>query len=253
MRIFLGQTAPKTIALLSVAFAAVCGAPAVANSSASTAVDITAPIDEIEDDQLAKGDPGFRELFSRWTALDTAGPDPFAPVMAPTIDSPVSVPSRNPLNAGQLTSAYGMRVHPVLGRRKRHKGIDLAAPTGTPVYATADGAISRAERSRSYGLVIYIDHGAELETRYAHLSKLLVADGQDVQKGDLIGYVGSTGRSTGPHLHYEVRVEGVAVNPIPYMKEETTRAALSEEQGTDPVGRQRPGVQSDQLTGQGGQ
>ena len=253
MRIFLGQSGPKAIAVLGAAFVAFHAVPAAANSSASTAVDITAPIDAVEDEQLAKGDPSFRELFSRWTALDTAGPDPFAPVITPTIDEPVSVPSRNPLNAGQLTSAYGMRVHPVLGRRKRHKGIDLAAPTGTPVYATADGAIARADRSRTYGLVIYIDHGADLETRYAHLSKLLVADGQDVKKGDLIGYVGSTGRSTGPHLHYEVRVEGVAVNPIPYMNEETTRAALAEEQGSDVAEQDEFGIEDDQIIGQGGQ
>ena len=166
-----------------------------------------------------------------------------------SVEEIVSVPSRNPLNTGLMTSAYGMRIHPVLGRRKRHKGIDLAAPRGTRVYATADGAIARADRSRTYGLVIYIDHGGDLETRYAHLSKLLVADGQKVKKGDLIGYVGSTGRSTGPHLHYEVRVEGVAVNPIPYMKDAETRSALVDELDESLGERKRPGV----LTGQGGQ
>lgn len=249
MRINLGQAVPKIIAVISAAFAVSMAAPASANSAASTAVDITKPIEEAQEEKLAKGDPSFRELFASWTALDNADTDPFTTVVTPTIEGPVSVPSRNPLNSGRLSSAYGMRTHPVLGRRKRHKGIDLAAPTGTPVYATADGAIARADRSRTYGLVIYINHGAEMETRYAHLSKLLVADGQQVKKGDLIGYVGSTGRSTGPHLHYEVRVKGLAVNPIPYMNEETTRAALTEEQGSALSGRGRPG----QQYGQGGQ
>ncbi|MEO0589298.1 MAG: M23 family metallopeptidase [Pseudomonadota bacterium] len=225
-------------------------APAAANSASSSAsaADVTKPVEEAQEEALAKGDPSFRQLFARWTALDTAGPDPFAVDANTTAPQPVSVPSRNPLDSGRLTSAYGMRVHPVLGRRKRHKGIDLAAPKGTPVYATADGAITRADRSRTYGLVIYIDHGAELETRYAHLSKLLVADGQAVRKGDLIGYVGSTGRSTGPHLHYEVRVDGVAVSPIPYMKEAAARAEAPTESAIGADGRKRPGVE----TGQGG-
>jgi murein DD-endopeptidase MepM/ murein hydrolase activator NlpD len=182
-------------------------------------------------DTLANGDPRFRQLFASWRSLDTEGAG------APSEQPIVSVPSRMPLSGFRMTSDYGMRTHPVLGRRKHHKGVDLAAPTGTPVYATADGIIGRADRSRSYGLVIYVDHGADLETRYAHLSKLAVAKGERVRKGDLIGYVGSTGRSTGPHLHYEVRVDGLAVNPIPYMVETETQIAAAD----DPS-----------LTGQGG-
>jgi len=88
--------------------------------------------------------------------------------------------------------------------------------------------VDRAERFSSYGLFIEIEHGAELETRYAHMSRLAVSAGQRVKKGDLIGYVGSTGRSTGPHLHYEVRVSGVAVNPIPYMVEAPVIQQLAE-------------------------
>ncbi|WP_416232766.1 M23 family metallopeptidase, partial [Erythrobacter sp. T5W1-R] len=85
--------------------------------------------------------------------------------------------------------------------------------------------MSRADWYSSYGLYISLEHGASLQTRYAHLSRLAVAAGDTVKKGDLIGYVGSTGRSTGPHLHYEVRVDGVAVNPIPYMMEDERRFA----------------------------
>ncbi|MDY7098202.1 MAG: M23 family metallopeptidase [Pseudomonadota bacterium] len=252
MRLALGQTFKKFGAAICAALISVAAAPAYASSSSSAAAaDVTAPIESEAGDDLATGDPRFRELFASWTALDNAGPDPFAiPTMNPSIERPVvSVPSRNPLNSGRISSGYGMRTHPVLGRRARHKGIDLAAPTGTPVYATADGMVKRAHYSRTYGLVIYLDHGSSLETRYAHLSKLNVADGQPVRKGDLIGFVGSTGRSTGPHLHYEVRVDGLAVNPIPYMKEGAARAALSETTGpVNASGRVRPG----QL-GQGGQ
>ena len=124
-----------------------------------------------------------------------------------------------------MTSSYGEREHPVLGRRRMHKGVDLAAPVGTPVYAPADGVVSRASWFSSYGLYISVEHGGEMQTRYGHLSRLNVAEGQTVHKGDVIGFVGSTGRSTGPHLHYEVRVDGEAVNPIPYMQSTAGLAA----------------------------
>jgi murein DD-endopeptidase MepM/ murein hydrolase activator NlpD len=123
-----------------------------------------------------------------------------------------------PVENASLTSSYGMRTHPVLGGRRAHKGIDLAMPTGTPVFATADGIVSKAEWFSSYGLYISLEHGADIQTRYGHLSRLNVAAGQPIRKGDVIGYVGSTGRSTGPHLHYEVRIAGASVNPLPYLQ-----------------------------------
>jgi murein DD-endopeptidase MepM/ murein hydrolase activator NlpD len=240
----------KMTGLALAAFGAAAASPAMAaNSSANTAVDIAAPIEEAQEEALAKGDPAFRELFASWTSIDDAGADPFTTEIPTRTPQPVSVPSLRPLDAAYMTSGFGMRRHPVLGGRRSHKGIDLAAPTGTPVYATADGMVSRADRSRSYGLVIYLDHGAELQTRYAHLSKLLVADGEMVSRGDLIGYVGSTGQSTGPHLHYEVRVDGVAVNPIPYMTDSVQFAEAPETRAVGAAGRQRPGV----MTGQGGE
>jgi murein DD-endopeptidase MepM/ murein hydrolase activator NlpD len=181
---------------------------------------------------MTGGDQRFRALFSSWTALEKTSPVAGTGAEVAAFSSPlpqtiVSVPSRNPLDGAKLTSGFGMRTHPVLGGRRRHAGIDLAAPTGTPVYATADGVIGRADWYSSYGLYISIDHGASMETRYAHLSRLAVAAGDYVKKGELIGYVGSTGRSTGPHLHYEVRVDGVAVNPIPYMLEQNTQLAAA--------------------------
>ncbi|MEM1196941.1 MAG: M23 family metallopeptidase [Pseudomonadota bacterium] len=217
MRVAFGQVFPKLVGVVAAVLVPLV--PAAANTSANTSAEVAAPIEEAQEEALAKGDPSFRNLFARWTALDTAGPDPFATDVTSKFPQPVAVPSRSPLDFIRVTSNYGMRIHPILRRRKQHNGVDLGAPTGTPVYATADGEVSRADRSRTYGLVIYLDHGGDLQTRYAHLSKLLVADGQIVRKGDLIGHVGSTGRSKGPHLHYEVRVDGVAVNPIPYMNE----------------------------------
>lgn len=249
MRIALGQKTLTRLASMGVACAVSIASPAFANTTASTAAEVTKPVEEAQAEALAKGDPSFRELFASWSALDTAGPDPFATDVTTTAPVPVAVPSRSPLEMSRLSSNYGIRTHPILGRRRQHHGVDLAAPTGTPVFATADGAVSRADRSRSYGLVIYLDHGADLQTRYAHLSRMVVADGQEVRKGDLIGYVGSTGRSTGPHLHYEVRVEGVAVNPIPYMKETTQFAETEPEAVLGAGGRMRPGVQM----GQGGE
>ena len=182
--------------------------PAMANETA-TATQITGAIDTAN--AAPTGDREFAELFASWRSMDRTG---FA---SPTPIASISVPSRMPLDSATLTSEYGMRTHPVLGGRRNHKGIDLAQPTGTPVYATADGIVSRAEPFSSYGNYIQIEHGGEMQTRYAHLSGYAVASGEQVRKGQLIGFVGSTGRSTGPHLHYEVRVAGEAVDPTPYM------------------------------------
>lgn len=183
---------------------------------------------------IDNGDTQFSQLFASWKSLDEGvgmvGGAAGAIVFAPTTS--VSVPSRMPLGDARMTSGYGMRYHPVTGGRSRHKGIDLAAPTGTPVYATADGTVKMSQRYSSYGLYVSIDHGAELETRYAHLSGLNVSAGASVRKGDLIGFVGSTGRSTGPHLHYEVRVDGQAVNPVPYMAETAAQEAFVLASGT---------------------
>ena len=154
-------------------------------------------------------DRQFQQLFASW---DRAAP-------GPSVVPAVAVPSRIPLDNYRVSSNFGMRVHPVLGGMRGHKGLDMAAPSGTPIYATADGLVSKAEWFSSYGNFVAIGHGSELETRFGHLSRIAVSAGQRVRKGDLIGYVGSTGRSTGPHLHYEVRVAGQAVDPSPYMTE----------------------------------
>ncbi len=126
-------------------------------------------------------------------------------------------PSILPCN-GRFTSGFGMRKDPFTGRMHFHYGIDLAAPIGTPVYAPADGVVKRVKRDpRGYGLLLEINHGMGITTRYGHLSKVLVKPGQKVKRGQIIAKVGNTGRSTGPHLHYEVRVLNKPVNPLNYI------------------------------------
>ncbi len=136
------------------------------------------------------------------------------------------LPIRKPL-AGQLdlTSGYGYRLDPFLGRPALHSGIDMRAETGTPARATASGVIVSAGPSGGYGNLVEIDHGNGLSTRYGHLSAILVQEGQRVQAGDAIGRVGSTGRSTGPHLHYEVRIDDEATDPSRFVRASRLLAA----------------------------
>lgn len=115
-----------------------------------------------------------------------------------------------------MSSGYGVRRDPIYGSSKFHAGLDFAAKTGTPVFATADGVVTEAGRQSGYGNCIDISHGYNYLTRYAHLSEVLVKPGQEVKRGEMIGKVGSTGKSTGPHLHYEVRFKGEPQNPVNY-------------------------------------
>ena len=129
-----------------------------------------------------------------------------------------AIPSIQPINNEDLrrmASGYGWRTDPFTKTRRKHKGMDFSAPTGTPIYSTSDGKVIRADgRAPGYGKHIRIDHGFGYVTLYAHLSKFNVRRGQEVKRGDVIGFVGNTGRSVAPHLHYEIRKDGVAVNPI---------------------------------------
>lgn len=122
---------------------------------------------------------------------------------------------KTPVNGARLSSGYGMRMHPILGYNKMHKGLDFAAPTGTPIYAAGDGIVEYIGRRGGYGNYIRLRHNVSLKTAYAHLHKYAkgLKVGDRVEQGDVIGYVGSTGRSTGPHLHYEVLVSNKQVNP----------------------------------------
>jgi murein DD-endopeptidase MepM/ murein hydrolase activator NlpD len=126
------------------------------------------------------------------------------------------VPTMWPVN-GVLLSRFGERTDPFSGEGAIHAGVDISAPLGTPVHAAADGIVSRAEYYGGYGKLIVIDHGNGMSTRYGHLSRFDVVPGQEVRRGDVIAFSGATGRATSPHLHFEVRLGGAAVNPHPYL------------------------------------
>lgn len=127
------------------------------------------------------------------------------------------VPSIWPIEVGEVTDTFGGRRDPFGGGSEFHSGQDIRAPRGTPVYASANGVVTLAGTQSGYGNVVVVDHGNGLTTRYAHLSEIEATLGQEIRRGELIGLVGSTGRSTGPHLHYEVRINDVAVNPGHYL------------------------------------
>jgi murein DD-endopeptidase MepM/ murein hydrolase activator NlpD len=152
-------------------------------------------------------DSPFHSLFLSWKKLDSM-----------SSQGVMAVPSARPVNTATYTSGFGVRSDPFRGSAAMHAGIDLAAPQGTPVYATADGIVSRAEWSGGYGNLVEVNHGRGLQTRFGHLSRILVHDGDRVKRGQLIALMGSTGRSTGSHLHYEVRIDGHAVNPVPFLQ-----------------------------------
>lgn len=129
--------------------------------------------------------------------------------------APFAVPVKS---AFRFTSGFGIRRDPKTGGRRMHAGVDFAGPTGTPLYATADGVVIHSGWSSGYGRLVKIQHEFGIETRYAHLSKINVTVGQRVSRGDRIGDMGASGRVTGVHLHYEVRVGGKPVNPMVYIK-----------------------------------
>lgn len=129
--------------------------------------------------------------------------------------APFAMPAGMPVAARALTSSFGLRLHPVLNAWRAHSGIDLAAPSGSPIAATSAGVVSMGGWAGGYGLLVALNHGDGVQTLYGHMSRLNVVIGQRVQRGDVIGYVGSTGLSTGPHVHYEVRIGGQAVDPGP--------------------------------------
>lgn len=128
------------------------------------------------------------------------------------------LPNSSPIEVGYSSSSYGWRIDPLNGHRAFHEGLDFPAATGTAVFAAADGIVIQATQTADYGQLLKIDHGAGLETRYAHNSRLLVKAGERVLKGQKIALVGNSGRSTGPHLHYEIRLNGNALDPREYLR-----------------------------------
>ncbi len=158
----------------------------------------------------ARGAAQFQALFHSWKKLDK--------INTGAGESAISIPSILPISSYTFTSAFGVRSDPFRGSAAMHAGVDLSASAGTPIYATADGVVDRAEWFGGYGNMVEIDHGKGIATRYGHMSRIAARPGEEVKRGELIGYVGSTGRSTGNHLHYEVRIDGYAVNPMPFLQ-----------------------------------
>jgi murein DD-endopeptidase MepM/ murein hydrolase activator NlpD len=174
-------------------------------SRAETA-DVGGPLVEIDDD----ADPG---TFRSTVDLVSSEVDRFVALRRLAGELPLT----RPLTQSIITSGFGARLDPFLGRPAIHPGIDFAALEGSPAHATAAGTVILAGYNGGYGNEVEIDHGNGITTRYGHLSEIDVQVGQVVSKGAVVGKTGSTGRSTGPHLHYEVRVDGTAVDPMTFI------------------------------------
>jgi murein DD-endopeptidase MepM/ murein hydrolase activator NlpD len=198
----------KAVCALSVVFAVSAMTPAYANSAAASSDTFRIKPEDVKANHTALGvsDPEFRALADNWGKINGA---------ATKVE--VAVPSINPVEIMKFSSGYGYRSAPTRGASRNHKGIDIPGPVGTPIYATADGMIGRAQWVSGYGKFVEINHGNAVQTRYGHLSAMNVAPGQRIHKGDILGYMGSTGRSTGSHLHYEVRIAGEAINPTAFL------------------------------------
>ena len=178
------------------------------------------------DGAAAAGDADFKALFLSWKKMDQA-----------PVHAAVGTIQAEPVLGSNLTSGYGVRSDPFRGRAAMHAGIDLAGPIGTPIYATADGVVQRAEwNSGGYGNLVELNHGHGIQTRYGHLTRSIVNAGERVKRGQLIAYMGSTGRSTGSHLHYEVRIDGQAVNPIPFLQSTAVLASVQRRAATMAIG-----------------
>ena len=158
------------------------------------------------------------DVLSKELAIQSKSLDDILKLADAKSDLLAAIPAIQPVrneNLKQMASGFGYRTDPFTKARKMHEGMDFTAKTGTPIYATGDGVVARADNTASgYGNHIVIRHGFGYETLYAHLSKYNARAGQRIKRGDVIGYVGSTGRSEGPHLHYEVHKDGKVVNPL---------------------------------------
>lgn len=158
----------------------------------------------------------FLEQLQTETRLEELQQEELLAVLRSNQNFFASTPSVWPME-GFVTSGFGYRSSPFTGRREFHSGLDISSPTGTPVYATAKGQVIFAGKDGAYGLTVIIDHGSGIATSYSHLHSIVAKTGQSVSRGELVGHVGSTGRTTGPHLHYEVRLNGIPVDPKRYI------------------------------------
>lgn len=194
----------RTIRRSFVAMALLAGATQAVSAAAAVGAGYESL--DTRTNSAAKADPSYRALFLSWKRLDQFQ------------QGAMAIPSQRPIQQTNLSSGFGVRSDPFRGGAAMHAGVDMPGPIGTPIYATADGYVGRAGWANGYGNLVELEHGRGLETRYGHLSAILVQPGQRVRRGDLIARMGSTGRSTGSHLHYEVRMDGHAINPIPFLQ-----------------------------------
>lgn len=174
--------------------------------------------------KATQADPQFRALFNSWNRLDRLQ------------TAIVAIPSAHPVDAVSVNSGFGVRSDPFRGGRAMHAGVDMPGPYGTKIYATADGRVGRTGWHGGYGNLVELEHGKGIQTRYGHLSSILVAPGAQVKRGQLIALMGSTGRSTGNHLHYEVRLDGRAVNPMPFLQTKDYLLAMQQRPNRVAVG-----------------
>ena len=161
-----------------------------------------------------EADPQFKALFLSWKKLDQLE------------QGVIAIPSQRPVDNITFTSGFGVRSDPFRGTAAMHAGVDIPGAYGTPIYATADGLVGRAGWAGGYGNLVELEHGKGIQTRYGHLSRILVAANTRVKRGQMIALMGSTGRSTGSHLHYEVRIDGRAANPMPFLQQTDHLAAV---------------------------
>jgi murein DD-endopeptidase MepM/ murein hydrolase activator NlpD len=194
-----------------------------------------AQADDASPQQVAHSIDEFYAL--RADALSGRASEALGVTLAPTLSGDWSTladaPSLWPVE-GRVASSFGERLDPINGEGAFHSGIDIDAPYGTPVRASADGDVTNAAFNSGYGREVVINHGHDLSTIYAHLSAFAVLPGEHVLRGQVIGYIGQSGRATGPHLHYEVRVHNVPVNPHKYLRmtyEQAEEAGLNQPSG----------------------
>jgi murein DD-endopeptidase MepM/ murein hydrolase activator NlpD len=200
----------------------------------SSRVKVTIPVKE-DSDLEGRGGPlvnsrpmtemGLQAAIMELTKAVDARDESLSSIEAKILQQSVlkdMLPNSSPVAAGYNSSSYGWRIDPFNGSKAFHEGLDFPAATGTVIHAAADGIVSMAEHSAAYGNIVKVEHGSGLETRYAHASKLLVKVGERVTKGQAVALVGSTGRSTGPHLHYEIRLNGNSLDPRQYLQNRAT-------------------------------
>jgi murein DD-endopeptidase MepM/ murein hydrolase activator NlpD len=184
--------------------------------------------DAVAPAQVGQADPQFRALFNSWKRLDQLQ------------TGIVAIPSMKPVDTLVFTSNFGIRTDPFRGGRAMHAGVDIPGAYATPIYATADAIVGRTGWAGGYGNLVELEHGKGIQTRYGHLSSILVTPGMRVKRGQMIALMGSTGRSTGTHLHYEVRIDGQAINPVPFLQTPTDLVAFQRRVGVAVGGPAEP-------------